>query len=60
MLFSFDQMKHLVPDGEETYKFVPNGTVTKKEKQTILDMDADFFEINQQHLITNIEDVKAL
>lgn len=60
MLFSFDQMKHLVPDGNDTYKFVPNGTVTKTEKQELLDMDSDYFDMTGQHLITNIEEVKSL
>lgn len=58
MLLSLDQLKHLEPDGEEKYKFVDDGSVTDKEKAKILEMDADFFEVYGEHIITNLEELK--
>lgn len=58
MLLSLDQLKHLEPDGEEKYKFVDDGSVTDKEKVKIVEMDADFFEVYGEHIITNLEKLK--
>lgn len=58
MLLTVEQMKHLEPEGEETFRFVDNGNVTEKEKAEIFEMDEDFFEVYNKHLITNLEELK--
>ena len=58
MLFTKEQLRNLEADGEETFKFVDNGKISAKEKQRILDLDNDFFEIYGKHIITNHHELK--
>lgn len=58
MLLTQKQAKHLESAGEGKFRFVDDGTVTKKEKQKLLDLDAGYFEIYGYHIITNLEDLK--
>ena len=58
MLLTYEQMKHLEADGEESFRFVDNGEVSNEEKAELIELDADYFEIYQEHIITNIEDLK--
>lgn len=51
-------MKFLEPDGDERFKFIDNGKATSTEKKELLELDEDFFEIYQYHIITNIEKLK--
>lgn len=58
MLLAKELLRHLEADGEEKFKFVDNGNVSAKEKQRLLDLDNDFFEIYREHIITNLEELK--
>ncbi len=54
MLLTVEQMKHLELDGEEGFRFVPHGKITDRERQMLLDLDADYFTVYNQHIITNL------
>lgn len=58
LLFTHEQLKHLVPDGEDKFKYVEEGVATEEEKQALREMDADFFELCHEHIITNPKDIK--
>ena len=61
MLFSISdikKLKHLESDGKGNFLFVDNGNVTAKERQKLLDFDADYFEVYGYHIITNIDELK--
>ena len=58
VLLTTKQMKHLESDGEDCFKFVDNGHVTEREKKELLELDADYYEVYQYHIITNIEELK--
>ncbi len=53
MLLTKKQMKHLVLD-DDGFRFVADGTVTNEERQMLLDLDASYFEVYNQHVITNL------
>ena len=50
-------MKHLELDGDECFKFVDDGNVTKSEKKELIELDSAYYEVYQYHIITNIEDL---
>lgn len=58
MLLTKDQLKYLETDGNDYFKFVDNGKATKSEKEKLLELDEEYFEIYQHHIITNLEDLK--
>ena len=57
MLMTMKQMKHLDPDGEETYRFNDDGTVSNEERQNLVDLDSFFVSLFGKHMITNYEDL---
>ena len=52
------QMKYLEADGEERFKFVDDGKVSARKKRELLKLDADFFEVYQYHIITNLGELE--
>jgi hypothetical protein len=58
MLLTKEQMKYLETDGNECFRFVDDGKATKSEKEELLKLDEEYFEIYQHHIITNLEDLK--
>lgn len=58
VLLEFGQLKHLKDDGNGRFKYIDNGNVTEKEKQSLRDLDADYFEVYQYHIITNLNEIK--
>ena len=57
MLLTFEQMKHLEPDGEDTYIFKWKGVATE-EIQELLELDESYVDLYGKHMITNYEDLK--
>lgn len=58
MLLTMEQAKYLVSDlGEEGFIFKDYGKATLKEKQDLIDLDDDFYEIYGKHIIQNIEEL---
>lgn len=51
-------MQHLEHIEDDKFKFVDNGNVSDKEKKELLELDADYYEIYQYHIITNYEELK--
>lgn len=58
MLLTIEQMKHLEHIEDDKFRFVDDGNVSDKEKAKLLELDADYFEIYQYHIITNYEELK--
>jgi len=57
MILTMEQLKHLEPFGEETYKFIDNGKVTRKEKQDLIDLDESYVFLYGFHMIENYKDL---
>ena len=55
LLFERSQLKHLESDGEGKFKFIDNGAVSDEERQQLIDLDAEYYDIYQYHIITNHE-----
>lgn len=58
MILTYEQMKYLEADGEETYKFTGQGEATEEEKQQLLELDEAYLDLQGKHMITNHEDLK--
>ena len=59
MLLTKKQTKYLEAAGENKFKFIDNGTVSDKEKDYLFQLDADFFEVYQHHVIVNYKELKT-
>lgn len=57
MILTYEQMKYLEVDGEETYRFTGKREATKEEKEQLREIDESFLELNGRHLITNYSDL---
>ena len=58
MLLTKKQAKHLVPNGDECYKFVGQNIATYEEKKKLIELDESYFDVYGFHIITNYEDLK--
>ena len=61
MIFTVEQMRHLavlglVDDGEYKFK-IARTDLTESEKDELIKIDTDWFELNGDHLISNIDAV---
>lgn len=56
MLLKMETLVLLEPDGEEKFKAKPG--LTEAQKARLLAIDAGYFKLNDEHLITNYEDLK--
>lgn len=58
MLLTKEQMKHLEPDGDKKFRYINDRSATEDEKQDLRDLDAGFYDVYQEHIITNWEQIK--
>lgn len=59
MIFTVEQMRHLatlglIDNGEYKFK-IARTDLTESEKKELIKIDTDWFEINGEHLISNID-----
>lgn len=57
IIFTYEQLKYLMPDGEETYRFVPNENISQKDIEELLNIDEDCVTFQGFHLITNYKEL---
>lgn len=58
MLLTYEQMKYLEPDGEDTYKFIGKDEATDEEKEKLVELDESFVDLYGKHMVTNYKDLK--
>jgi len=58
MLLTRDQMKYLIPDGEDTYR-VDIQRCPDTEQRKIKVLDESLLDIEGRHIITNYRDLAA-
>lgn len=61
MIFTVEQMRHLyalglIDNGESKFK-IARTDLTESEKKELIKIDTDWFEINGEHLISNIDTI---
>lgn len=56
MLLKMETLALLEPDGEEKYK--ARAGLTEPQKARLWDMDANYYKLSGEHLITNYEELK--
>lgn len=61
MIFTVEQMRHLsalglIDNGEYKFK-IARTDLTESEKKELIKIDTDWFEINGEHLISNIDTI---
>ncbi|MDD7432156.1 MAG: hypothetical protein PUK63_02020 [Clostridiales bacterium] len=61
MIFTVEQMRHLaalglIDDGKYKFK-ITRTDLTESERDEIIKIDTDWFELNGEHLISNIDAV---
>ena len=55
MLLKMEHLVLLVEDGEGKFKALPG--LTEKQKETLRGIDAAYYELEEEHLITNYEEL---
>lgn len=57
MLFRRKQMKHLRIVGDQVFHFVDSPEVTDEEREKLMDLDNQVFELEGFHMIENFEEL---
>ena len=57
MLPTYEQMKYLKPDGDDTYKFVRTSDTTTSDIAKAKEMDESYFDVYGFHVITNYKEL---